>query len=171
MKYGNATVPSQENINETWGNNYEMVLHMNENSGTRLDSTTNDHDATPYADTTVNNSGLVGNCIYLDGDTDHLETDAVSLGGTYTVEFWFNDSTRSGNDSYEYPFSMGNYDAANSHNTFIHEQDGTLYSRLDIAIASEPMDIAGDVVDGSWHYYACRVDNVENWIHYFCQMG
>ncbi len=47
MYYGNQTIGNQENPAGVWDENYMMVQHLNETSGTHYDSTINDNDGTP----------------------------------------------------------------------------------------------------------------------------
>ncbi len=44
MYYGNGGATDQQNVEATWNDNFQMVHHLDETSGTHFDSTSNDND-------------------------------------------------------------------------------------------------------------------------------
>jgi len=96
MYYGNITCSSQQNPTGTWDSDYVLVLHFNESTGTYLDSTINNNDASAgnIDVTTRNATGKIGKCPEFDGASNGNEIiigDAPSLDITdYTLETWMN---------------------------------------------------------------------------------
>ena len=94
--YGNPYCSSQENISDTWDDNYVAVWHLQEITGDYIDSTAYKNHGTPSNN--VNRTGYnpkIGtNCPEFDGsgNDDYIQvTDDNSLDfSTFTVEFWFN---------------------------------------------------------------------------------
>lgn len=58
MYYGNASASSEQNITGTWNSGFQMVQHLNETSGSLLDSTSNNNDCTNN-NATFNSSSLI----------------------------------------------------------------------------------------------------------------
>ncbi|MGB9614684.1 MAG: DUF2341 domain-containing protein, partial [Fervidobacterium sp.] len=59
MYYGNPNATNQQNPSGVWDSNFILVQHFEETSGTRLDSTSNGNNATPYG-TVTKTSGKIG---------------------------------------------------------------------------------------------------------------
>ncbi|MHA2324550.1 MAG: DUF2341 domain-containing protein [Promethearchaeota archaeon] len=78
MYYGNPTAISQENPDGVWDDNYEFVLHMNQDpsSSDILDSTQNDFDFKVEPTGNMNSddlvNGIAGKAITFDGSDDFL---------------------------------------------------------------------------------------------------
>ncbi|MHA2197470.1 MAG: DUF2341 domain-containing protein [Promethearchaeota archaeon] len=98
MYYGNSTMGSQENPSGVWDDNYEFVLHMNQDpfSSDILDSTSNgfDFDVESTGSMTSNDliDGQTGKAIAFDGVDDYIYL-PISEGFTgpidkMTFEFW-----------------------------------------------------------------------------------
>jgi hypothetical protein len=98
MYYGNPTAISQENPDGVWDDNYEFVLHMNQDpsSSDILDSTQNDFDFKVEPTGNMNSddlvNGIAGKAITFDGSDDFLYL-PVSEGfvgprDKMTFEYW-----------------------------------------------------------------------------------
>ncbi|MFX0181867.1 MAG: DUF2341 domain-containing protein, partial [Candidatus Hodarchaeota archaeon] len=98
MYYGNPTAINQENPEGVWDNNYEFVLHMNQDpaSSDILDSTSNgfDFDVDVSAGMTSDDlvDGQTGMALALDGNNDFIYL-PIAEGFTgptdkFTFEFW-----------------------------------------------------------------------------------
>jgi len=92
MYYGNPNAINQQNASGVWDSNFVMVQHFEETSGTRLDSTSNGNNATPYG-TMSKTLGKIGmadafnGAGYLRVPEGFLPTSAI------TVEFWLKPSS------------------------------------------------------------------------------
>jgi hypothetical protein len=98
MYYGNSTMESRENPEEVWDDNYEFVLHMNQDpsSSDILDSTSNGFDFDVEVSGSMTSSDLVngqtGKALAFDGLDDYIYL-PVSEGFSgptdkMTFEFW-----------------------------------------------------------------------------------
>jgi hypothetical protein len=93
MYYGNATCESQENVEAVWDDNFKMVQHLNETTGTHYDSTANGNDGTPEGELTQDIIGKIGGA---DGFGGRYSGDVVNCGnkssldipGNITIEAW-----------------------------------------------------------------------------------
>ncbi|MHA2169982.1 MAG: DUF2341 domain-containing protein [Candidatus Kariarchaeaceae archaeon] len=89
MYYGNNTIGTQEQVNETW-EDYLAVYHMEEDpSGTTFDSTNNSLDLTSAGGMTSGDlvSGQVGSAIDFDGDGQLYTTQTTTID-SFTVSAW-----------------------------------------------------------------------------------
>ncbi len=100
MYYNNSGASAGENLTGVWDNDYLMVQHLQETSGTHYDSTTNDNDGTEYIDSpgTQDAVGKIGGAITLDGVDDYIDLgdDADFEKDNFSIELWAN---RAGNSS------------------------------------------------------------------------
>jgi len=93
--YGNTDCENQENVAGTWDSNYVGVFHMNQASGSMIDSA-GTQDATNYEnDTQYQQNGKVGYCVELGGYRDggyflvEDNNDAYKFhNGDVTLEAW-----------------------------------------------------------------------------------
>ena len=92
MYYGNPTCNNQQNISGTWNSNYKMVQHLNESSGSLLDSTTNDNDGTNNGASKKIESKIDGGYDF-DGSDNITVSDSSSLDieNSITLEGWVKD--------------------------------------------------------------------------------
>ena len=81
LYYGYDDCSSQENSADTWGSDYMMVQHFDENSGNALDSTANGNDGT-ITGTTQGITGILGPACSFDGD-DYITTSLDKYYYTY----------------------------------------------------------------------------------------
>lgn len=79
-------------------NGFVAVWHMNENPASDdspiKDRTANGYNGNPDGNMTIGNSvsGVIGTALRFDGSDDHITTDAVNVGATYTLSCWINAS-------------------------------------------------------------------------------
>ena len=95
MYYGNTEAGNQEDVAGTWnGSTYVMVQHLEETSGTRIDSTGfhNDSEEEIVTDPTV--QGRINGADQFNGSTDYVrvpDDSSLQFGeGSLTVEAWIN---------------------------------------------------------------------------------
>ncbi len=81
MYYDYASALNQQDVEGTWDNDYVMVQHLQETSGTHLDSTNKNNDGTPQNGVTQNATGQVDGADQFDNDDD-----LISVGASATLE-------------------------------------------------------------------------------------
>jgi len=92
MYYGNPTCSNQQNVTDTWDSNFKMVQHLNESSGTLLDSTSNNNDGTNTG-ATYNTSSQIDGGYDFDGNDD-INTgndSSLNITSSITLEGWVKD--------------------------------------------------------------------------------
>lgn len=75
LVYGNGPSTSEENVTGTWNNTGQdtvAVYHLNESSGTTIDSTSNNNDSTNTIGTTYDVSGEFDSARSFDGSDDEI---------------------------------------------------------------------------------------------------
>jgi hypothetical protein len=96
MYYGNPTAENQQNPHAVWDSGFVMVQHLEEVNGSRVDSTSNGNNGTPY--------GEVSKSLYgkIDGaDAFNSLNSSLKISGSFlptsaiTVELWFKPSSYS----------------------------------------------------------------------------
>ncbi len=90
MYYG-KTGDTDDSTSAVWDENYAMVQHMEETSGTVYDSTSNANNGTPSGGLTQNADGRIGGADGFDGTDDSLSfssSDSLDIDGAITVEAW-----------------------------------------------------------------------------------
>jgi len=96
MYYGNAVASNQQNATGVWDSNYAAVWHMNQASGTLMDSTSNNNDIAATATPDYAQAGKIGTSINFDGSSEYFSGSITNLptGNTnYTIESWYNADT------------------------------------------------------------------------------
>ena len=93
MYYNNSAATNQQNPTGVWDSNYQMVLHLNETSGTHYDATLNGNDGTPQGGVTQDSTGKIDGADSFDGsdDTINITNDAslnFGAGQSFTIEMW-----------------------------------------------------------------------------------
>jgi len=91
LYFGNSGADSQENPGDTWNNNYVMVQHLEETSGTHLDSTSNGNNGTSTVGTGQDAQGVIQGADEFDGIADYVNCGSnatLDITGSMTVEAW-----------------------------------------------------------------------------------
>ncbi|MEM2130828.1 MAG: DUF2341 domain-containing protein, partial [Candidatus Bathyarchaeia archaeon] len=92
LYYGNAESPNQENPKVVWDTSYKLVLHLDEASGTNLDSTVNGNNAIAFGDAGQGAPGKIGSGVSFDGINDFLQVphnaDLTGFDEAFTASFW-----------------------------------------------------------------------------------
>ncbi|UCE36268.1 MAG: DUF2341 domain-containing protein [Thermoplasmata archaeon] len=112
MHYSNLDAPEQSNPRGVWDDNYVMVQHLQEKSGTHYDSTQYNYDGIEYIDSpgTQDAVGKIDGADEFDGSDDYVKIN--SIGTTLnskknlTFSLWVN--TASDGTTWDNPFSFGN---------------------------------------------------------------
>jgi len=88
MYYGNPNATNQQNPTGVWDSSFVMTQHFEEASGTRLDSTSNGNNATPYGAVGKNLAGKIGPADSFNSN-GYLRVPQVFLPtSAITVELW-----------------------------------------------------------------------------------
>jgi len=77
--YGNPAANNQQSPTTVWDSNHVMVQHLEENSGTRYDSTGNRNDGTPYKGVSKSPLGKIDGADAFDGVDDHVRQTTLNL--------------------------------------------------------------------------------------------
>jgi GR25 family glycosyltransferase involved in LPS biosynthesis len=89
MYYGNPDADSQETIEATWDSNYLAVHHLDESTGTIIDSTVHNNDGIPSGAPNQNVVGKIDGADAFDGVNDHFTLPQVYTSETqFTMEAW-----------------------------------------------------------------------------------
>lgn len=89
MYYGNTNCSDQQQVEDTWDSNFLAVQHLEEIAGTIYDSTTYNHDGTPYGDLSQNIIGKIDGADSFDGINDHITLPTVyTTENQFTIESW-----------------------------------------------------------------------------------
>lgn len=89
--YGNPTCGNQQEVNGVWDDNYVMVQHLNETSGTHYDSTSYANDGSPQGTLNQDAIGKVDGADEFDGNDDYIEVsddESLHQSNAITVEAW-----------------------------------------------------------------------------------
>lgn len=185
--YGNASCSDQWDIEGTWNEggsgNYKMVQHLQEPSGTHLDSTSNNNDSTTVSVTTQGSAtGKVDGADDFDGrgsidfdiTNDYYQiTDDASLtlqDGDWSVGFWSKMSYRPG--SFPFVVNSNNYAVINSLTVFLHPDD-KWYFRVRDGDGTDWHSTAGPLgVDNIWRLIVIQRRTADNQLQLWsCQYG
>jgi len=91
MYYGNLDCENQANAAGTWNDDYAVVLHLNETSGTHYDSTANNNDGIPLYGTVQDAVGRIDGADSFDGVDDLIDISADDSHDLYdklTISMW-----------------------------------------------------------------------------------
>ncbi len=158
MYYGNAGAADQWNVNGTWdeggANNFLMVQHLQEISGTHFDSTVNGNDGTAFGGVTQNALGQINGADEFDGLDDYIAIQNLNYNTAgqidkLTVCAWFNTSL-GGGGSFD-NWAIVDFDRSDYYNFFIYGDTGEIgFSTGGTGI----VDMQGNTPanDGFWHY-------------------
>ena len=94
MYFGNPGAADQQDVEGAWDENYVMVHHLHESSGTHFDSTANNNDSTDIVVSDQNAAGIVDGADEFDGTDDYIRVSndtSLQFGdGSFTAETWIN---------------------------------------------------------------------------------
>ncbi|RLG39995.1 MAG: hypothetical protein DRO01_04730 [Thermoproteota archaeon] len=153
MYYGNPSASNQESTEEVWDDNYVMVQHLEETSGTHFDSTSNNNDGTPNGGMYQGASGQINGADSFDGSNDYIDCgngESLDTAEAVTIEAWIKIDTfsdwegivsRSGNDPF-YQFTL----------------DDSARLKWQHLIGGNILTVSANTSlnDGEWHYVVVR---------------
>lgn len=91
MYYGNPSCGDQQNVEDTWNNNFVLVHHLNEDSGMHYDSTANSNDGTCSGGVDQDITGIIDGADDFDGSDDLIDIRAHTSHDLYdelTISLW-----------------------------------------------------------------------------------
>lgn len=89
MYYGNPSSGNQQHIEATWDADFLAVHHLEETTGTVIDSTVNNNDGTPYGTLNQNIIGKIDGADFFDGIDDRILLPSVyTTENQFTIETW-----------------------------------------------------------------------------------
>jgi hypothetical protein len=151
--YGNASVASGENVNNTWDNNHQGVWHLREDTGsTNQDSTSNFNNGTPTKNP-ASTTGKIGNALNFDvGDKSYIDVgNANSLNlsssnySNWTISLWVKPTNNFQSIKHPVMYTYGDYGASFG----LAKNNGKMESwRND----SDPIYSNNSVSTGSWNH-------------------
>lgn len=158
LYYGNGAVSSQENISDTWNDDFEAVWHLNDDF---LDSTSNNNDATNDGSTDI--SAQIADGQDFDGVNDDIvppNIDIVSTGienDGFTASAWFDPDTWAGCGERLIAKSDGNQEV--DHWWMISSCADDLRFRFKTGITTTTLQGSTPVGTGDgWHYAVATYD-------------
>jgi len=92
MYFGNSLASNQENAQNVWDDDYIMIQHLNETSGTHIDSTQYGNSGTIRGNTDQTVSGIISGADEFDGSNSGIDISSSSSLDTLdhmTTEAWF----------------------------------------------------------------------------------
>jgi len=159
--YGNSG-SSEVNDDDTWDNNYYLVQHLNEDSGTFYDSTSHNNDGTDSGGVTYQTTGKIKYGASFDGNDDIIQLPSSNnLTGdnleNCTMSIW----VKYTNTDKDYPMSLKRSAANSTLISFQINPSGT--GSLGVLTYSDGLthtwlNYAGSYNDGVWHYLAATVE-------------
>lgn len=155
INFGDSgTIISQENIIRVWLDNYEGVYHLAEASGTRYDSTINNHHGTPVSSppNIVNNALYKGVDLGADGDYINIPwNEDFDVPNAFTLETWLK-SDITNYTTFGFAVDFGGYDSGFGifgSSTRMYGYYNGQFQISDIAINSASFYIYGLTYDGT----------------------
>ncbi|MBW1788482.1 MAG: DUF2341 domain-containing protein [Deltaproteobacteria bacterium] len=90
MYYGNGSATNQQSVEATWDDDFVMVQHLQETSGTHFDSTSKNNDGTPLNGVVQTATGKIDGADQFDGSNDKVDVaDSATLRVVdMTLEAW-----------------------------------------------------------------------------------
>jgi hypothetical protein len=91
LYFGNSAADNQEDQEGSWDSSYVMVQHLEETSGTHLDSTGSGNDGTATEGTDQDAQGIIQGADGFDGTVDYINcgsSGSLDITGSMTVEAW-----------------------------------------------------------------------------------
>ncbi len=160
--YGNENSENQENIEDTWDSNFVMVQHLNEQTGTVFDSTSNDNDGIVNG-STYNSTAKIDGAYDFDGTDDYIDIGTFDIiGSELTLSVWFNANVL-------YPTVSGTrlISKATGHSSSQHYwMIGVLYSgnsfrfrlRTSVEGVKQQTVSTGGINTGEWYHFVATYD-------------
>ncbi|CAB1057424.1 Beta-galactosidase (EC [Olavius sp. associated proteobacterium Delta 1] len=178
MWYGNDCIKfPTEHPAAVWDDNYLMVHHLNQSSGTLNDSTQYNHDSNTETGMTYQQTGQISSCLLFDESDDYYDVSDFDYGDTFTVSMWAKVTDNVGS-AYQYLYSHDVLQTNPSLNMIfaedsvvplgLEEADDLVVTLGDNGSSDEDLlaNVSdGDInaTDGSWHYVTLtRVRNGTN---------
>ncbi len=158
--YGNAGATNQENPTGVWDTNYVMIQHLEENSGTHEDSTSNNCDGIPQNGLTQDSTGNIDGADSFDGVDDfldlqtHTALDVFGPDQDFSIFMWVQRDDFTGVDGF---FSAG---SSSDYGIYF----GSLYGDADDLRFFSPgntVDVQSSTSplgDTEWHYVGVTAD-------------
>lgn len=151
MYYGNSECSSQQNPHGVWDSNYLGVWHLNETSGTILDSSGNGKSGT-LTGATYGADGKISKSISFDGSEDYIDI-TIAIPSTVTISAWAKSTTSGLADML---WCIGNTGTGGPDLFFY---DGNIYLNT--------WDSGGNLFCvqpnvNQWHLYTTLIDSVAN---------
>lgn len=155
INFGDSnTTISQENVGRVWLDDYEGVYHLHESSGTRYDSTNNNHHGTPVSSPPRIQTNPLYYGLDLGSDGDYVEipwNSDFDSPDAFCLEVW----TKSDTSNYSNPgwlVDFGGYDTglgiwANS--TYLYGYYNQQWQSSDITISTSSYYIYGLAYNGT----------------------
>jgi hypothetical protein len=97
LYYGNPSAPNQQNVEGVWSSSYLAVHHLEELSGSILDSTAYNNDGTALNGVQLNAAGQIDGADSFDGVNDRIRLPQVFTSQTtFTIEGWIYTGNKQG---------------------------------------------------------------------------
>ncbi|PCJ60544.1 MAG: hypothetical protein COA79_08200 [Planctomycetota bacterium] len=140
------------NFNSTSG-----VVTLDSSGYTRNGTLTNMSDPGDWTSAATTTKFTNSKALTFDGIDGHVLTNDFSYGPDFTISFWFKTTNLSGS-FYQYMFSHGTADAANSVNVFFGESSSGISGILRTTIkdtndSTSYIDVPAGFGDNNWHLY------------------
>ena len=151
MYYGNSECSSQQNPHGVWDSNYLGVWHLNETSGTILDSSGNGKSGT-ITGATYGADGKISKAISFDGNGDYIDI-TIAIPATVSISAWAQSTTSGLSDML---WCIGNTGTGGpdlffyNGNIYLNTWDG----------GGNPFCVQPNV--NQWHLYTTIIDSVAN---------
>lgn len=162
LYYGNGSCSNQEDTEGVWDDDYKMVQHLQETSGTRSDSTANNIDGTPNG-MSHNANGKINGADNFDGNRDYILMDGTSdfdlqsmtiscwtYSSNYDANMFMFEKTTNGRVNTQYSFF---FNGGGSHSQIYFRTYGL--SSRDLRVT----DHASGPVDNQWNYIVATYDS------------
>ncbi|MFH1590898.1 MAG: DUF2341 domain-containing protein [archaeon] len=156
LYYGNSYALSGENTTSVWNSQYEMVLHLEEDSGTHSDSTVNGNDASIGGTPIQDADGVVGGGVEFENVADEWLKggSALNTTNTFTLSFWSNLEDTANYQTLYYQGSGGAYQELIS-----IDGAGADHIRVWSTGGAGGADTGATYDYGEWHHYSLVYDN------------
>jgi hypothetical protein len=171
LYYGNSDISySMENPQGVWDDNFIMVQHLNENSGTHYDSTRYGNNGAEYIDLpgTQNASGKIDGAIKLDGTDDYIDCGndtSMNIGtNNFTINAWIYPKELDNSIFWDNVLFSKVQDDNNRYYFRLRDEDNMqFYSVIGGSIyrASGSLDDGYDFTKNSWYMISWVIDRTE----------